>query len=153
MLVPGSRPGVSAKCLGLQQFVVTLTVPLYSPWQEGAFYYRYKFPHAPRFTPLEEEAIRCDRCSPTILPDHQSISNEFETSLRLSYAPPRTFTALATSDELRLDYRMQPGDIAFLSNLTMVHAKTAFKVSRVGTAALRVYAMYQPVTEVAWSYV
>ena len=40
---------------------------------------------------------------------------------------PRTFTALAQSEDLRLDYRMSPGDIAMLSNLTMVHAKTAFK--------------------------
>jgi hypothetical protein len=30
-------------------------------FKEGAFYYRYKFPGAPRFTPLEEEALRWGR--------------------------------------------------------------------------------------------
>ena len=40
----------------------------------------------------------------------------------------RTFIALAMSDELRLDYKMQPGDMALVNNLTMLHAKTAFKV-------------------------
>ena len=32
------------------------------------------------------------------------------------------------SDELRLDYKMRPGDMALVNNLTMLHAKTAFKV-------------------------
>ena len=40
----------------------------------------------------------------------------------------RTFIALAMSDELRLDYKMHPGDMALVNNLTMLHAKTAFKV-------------------------
>ena len=32
-------------------------------FKEGSYYYRYKFPQAPRFTPLEEEALRCgQRC-------------------------------------------------------------------------------------------
>ena len=42
-------------------------------------------------------------------------------------SPCRTFTALAMSDELRLDHHMLPGDVAVLSNLTMLHAKTEFK--------------------------
>lgn len=33
------------------------------------------------------------------------------------------------SDELRLDYQLRPGDIGIVNNLTMLHAKTAFKVS------------------------
>ncbi len=40
----------------------------------------------------------------------------------------RTFAALAMSDELRLDYKLQPGDISLVNNLTLLHAKTAFKV-------------------------
>lgn len=27
-------------------------------YKEGAYYYRYRFPDAPRFTPLQEEALR-----------------------------------------------------------------------------------------------
>ena len=27
-------------------------------FKEGSYYYRYKFPESPRFTPLEEEALR-----------------------------------------------------------------------------------------------
>ena len=42
-------------------------------------------------------------------------------------SPCRTFTALAMSDELGLDHHMLPGDVALLSNLTMLHAKTEFK--------------------------
>ncbi|MEW5300371.1 MAG: hypothetical protein WDW36_003307 [Sanguina aurantia] len=38
----------------------------------------------------------------------------------------RMFTSLAKSDELRLDYKLMPGDLALLNNLTMLHAKTAF---------------------------
>ncbi|KAL6755491.1 Clavaminate synthase-like protein [Haematococcus lacustris] len=67
-------------------------------YKEGAYYYYYKFPDAPRFTPLQEEALR-------------------------------TFTALAMSDELRLDHKLAPGDISLVNNLTMLHAKTAFKDS------------------------
>ena len=38
-------------------------------FKEGSYYYRYKFPQAPRFTPLEEEALRygyrqCGRYEP-----------------------------------------------------------------------------------------
>ena len=40
----------------------------------------------------------------------------------------RTFAALAMSDELRLDHKLRPGDIALVNNLTLLHAKTAFKV-------------------------
>ena len=39
----------------------------------------------------------------------------------------RTFAALAMSDELRLDHKLRPGDIALVNNLTLLHAKTAFK--------------------------
>ena len=35
------------------------------------------------------------------------------------------------SDELRLDYKMHPGDMALVNNLTMLHAKTAFKVGEI----------------------
>lgn len=68
------------------------------PAPQGAYYYQYKFPGSPKFTPLQEEALR-------------------------------TFTALAQSDELRLDLKLQPGDIGFINNITMLHAKTAFKDS------------------------
>lgn len=44
------------------------------------------------------------------------------------FHPCRTFTALAASDELRLDWKLQPGDIPLLNNLTMLHAKSAFRV-------------------------
>lgn len=47
--------------------------------------------------------------------------------LHARFHPRSTFVALAQSDELRLDYRLQPGDIALLNNTTMLHAKTAFK--------------------------
>ena len=46
----------------------------------------------------------------------------------------RTFTALAMSDELRLDYQLRPGDIGIVNNLTMLHAKTAFRVSEPHTS-------------------
>jgi alpha-ketoglutarate-dependent taurine dioxygenase len=42
--------------------------------------------------------------------------------------PCSTFVALAQSDELRLDHKLQPGDISLVNNLTLLHAKTAFKV-------------------------
>jgi alpha-ketoglutarate-dependent taurine dioxygenase len=37
-------------------------------------------------------------------------------------------TALAQSPELGLRYRMEPGDLVIFNNLSMLHAKTAFKV-------------------------
>ena len=45
--------------------------------------------------------------------------------------PNSTFTALAMSDELRLDWKLQRGDIPIINNLSMLHAKSAFKVSPV----------------------
>lgn len=40
-----------------------------------------------------------------------------------------TFTALAMSDELRLDLKLEPGDIGLVNNLSLLHAKSAFVVS------------------------
>jgi alpha-ketoglutarate-dependent taurine dioxygenase len=54
----------------------------------------------------------------------------------LAHCLIRTFTALALSDDLRLDFKLQPGDIGLVNNLTMLHAKTAFKVDRQGTLPL-----------------
>ena len=55
-----------------------------------------------------------------------------ETSRTLPTPLFRTFTALAMSDELRLDWRLQPGDLPLLNNLTMLHAKSEFRVRNCG---------------------
>lgn len=49
----------------------------------------------------------------------------------------RTFTALALSDELRLEFRLEPGDLGLVNNLTMLHAKTAFRVRSRGEGGRR----------------
>lgn len=39
----------------------------------------------------------------------------------------RVFEELACSDELRMDYVLQPGEIQLLSNHTVLHARDSFK--------------------------
>lgn len=61
--------------------------------------------------------------------------NYFQLSQRHTEVPRFTqdhldamelFSSLAASNELRLDYLLQPGDIQLLSNHTALHARTSF---------------------------
>ena len=40
----------------------------------------------------------------------------------------RVFNALANSDELRMDFNLQPGDIQLLNNLTQQHQRSSYQV-------------------------
>ena len=53
------------------------------------------------------------------------------STIAVPHASPAhsTFAALAISDELRLDWKLQPSDIPIINNLSMLHAKSALKVS------------------------
>lgn len=53
----------------------------------------------------------------------------------------RMFNELAASDELRMDYMLQPGDIQVLCNHTQLHTRQAFvdhEVSPAGDSCARV---------------
>ena len=42
------------------------------------------------------------------------------------------FNRLAASDELRMDYKLQPGDIQLLHNHSIVHCRSGFEDYNVG---------------------
>lgn len=60
---------------------------------------------------------------PTITPTHPPTNS-------LTHIPAlqaiKLFNELASSDALRMDYKLQPGDIQVLSNHTQLHSRTAF---------------------------
>lgn len=47
----------------------------------------------------------------------------------------RFFSALASSDKLRMDYLLQPGDIQLLNNLNQQHQRSSYQVFAVLNAA------------------